>query len=170
MSKGPDDATRLQRTTALVVAGLVLYVPANILPVMTITITGQVEPLTVMGGVQELYDSGLAPIAAIVFIASVFIPFAKLASLCWLLMMQNKPEYRRQRTGLRRIIHKIGSWSMIDVFLLSILVAVGQLGILASVQAEPGAIFFAATLICTIVATEIYEPRLIWRSKETTAA
>lgn len=164
MSK--SDATRLQQTTALVVTGLILYVPANVLPVMTITITGQVEPLTVMGGVQELYDSGLAPIAGIVFIASVFIPFAKLASLCWLLLTQGHEKYQRQRAGLRRIIHAIGSWSMIDIFLLSILVAVGQLGILASVQAEPGALFFAAVLICTIAATEIYRPQLIWRTKE----
>ncbi len=163
MSK--SDATRLQQTTALVVTGLILYVPANILPVMTITITGDVEPLTVMGGVQELYESGLAPIAAIVFLASVFIPFAKLGSLCYLLLTHGKEEHRRGRTTLRRVIHAIGSWSMIDVFLLSILVAVGQLGILASVVAEPGAIFFATVLICTIAATEIYEPQMIWRAK-----
>ena len=81
------DQTRLTYTKALVAAGLIFYIPANILPVMTITITGDVEHLTILGGVQELADSGLAPIAALVFCASIVIPFLKLAVMCWLLMM-----------------------------------------------------------------------------------
>lgn len=160
------DAMRVQRVTALVVAGLILYVPANLLPVMTMTVAGQVEPLTILGGVQELYDSGLAPIAGIVFLASIVVPFGKLASLCWLLMLHGQTGLRRERTAVLRLLHRIGSWSMIDLFLLSILVAVGQLGILASVVAEPGALFFAAVLVMTIGAAEIYETRLIWQNGE----
>ncbi len=69
----PEDR-RLQIARALVVTGIILYVPANILPVMTMTVVGDVEPLTVLGGVQELYDAGLAPIAGIVFLASIVVP------------------------------------------------------------------------------------------------
>ena len=153
---------RLDFARALVVAGIVLYVPANILPVMTITVTGDVEPLTVLGGVQELYDSGLWPIAGVVFLASIVVPFLKLVSLSWILLLHGTPHLRPQRTAVYRILHQIGTWSMIDVFLLAILAAVGQLGILASVQAEPGGMFFAAVLLCTLFAAEIYKPSLIW--------
>ncbi len=156
----------LQRSKALVITGLILYVPANVLPVMTMTVAGDVEPLTVFGGVQELYDSGLAPIAAVVFLASIVVPFFKLASLSWLLFMHGKPAIRRGRSALRRMLHTIGSWSMIDVFLASILAAVGQLGMLASVQIEPGALFFAAVLVCTLIATDSYKTRMIWEPEE----
>lgn len=156
------DAHRLQWAKAFVVTGIILYVPANILPVMTMSIAGDVEPLTVFGGVQELYDSGLAPIAAVVFLASIVVPFCKLACLCWLLFLHGKPVLRPERATVRRIVHLVGSWSMIDVFLLSILTAVGQLGILASVRAEVGGLFFAAVLLCTLFATECYRPRMIW--------
>jgi len=158
------DAQRVQTSTALVVAGLILYVPANTIPVMTITITGQVSPLTVIGGVQELYDAGLAPIAAIVFIASIMVPFLKLACLSWLLLTHGTTYRQRERTAVHRVLHLIGSWSMVDIFLLSILAAVGQLGILASVRANPGALFFAAVLVCSLFAAEIYKPRLIWQT------
>ncbi|GAT31731.1 paraquat-inducible protein A [Terrimicrobium sacchariphilum] len=162
------DETRLSMARSLVVAGLILYIPANILPVMTITITGQVEPLTIMGGVEELYDSGLMPVAAVVFLASIVVPFLKLAVLSWILLLHGSSELRRQRTTMYRILHQVGSWSMIDIFLLSVLTAVGQLGILASVKAEPGGLFFAAVLLCTLFAAEIYHPSLIWKDRRTT--
>ncbi len=161
---GVDRGVGWQRAAALVAAGLVLYVPANVLPVMTITVTGQVEVLTIIGGVLELYHSGLVLVAGIVFLASIVVPFGKLASLSWLLLMHGRPEWRRERTKLLRFLHKIGNWSMIDLFLLSILVGVGQLGILASVEAGPGAFFFAAVLVATLVAAEVYESKWIWQN------
>jgi paraquat-inducible protein A len=168
MSK--TDALCLQQSMALVVTGIILYIPANVLPVMTMTVAGDVQPLTVFGGVQELYDSGLAPVAGVVFIASIVVPFCKLACLSWLLFMHGKPAWRRERSAMHRILHTIGSWSMIDVFLASILAAVGQLGILASVQPEPGGLFFAAVLICTLLATDIYKSRMIWQCEESSLA
>jgi len=162
------DETRLSMARALVVSGLILYIPANILPVMTITITGQVEPLTIMGGVLELYDSGLTPVAAVVFLASIVVPFLKLAVMSWILLLHGSSELRERRTLMYRILHQIGSWSMIDIFLLSVLAAVGQLGILASVKAEPGGLFFAAVLLCTLFAADIYHPSLIWKDRRTT--
>lgn len=160
-----NDGQRLQMAQALVVTGLILYIPANVIPVMTMTVVGDVEPLTVMGGVQELYDSGLAPIAGVVFLASIVVPFCKLAALSWLLLMHGSPAWQRQRGNLRRIVHTVGSWSMVDVFLLSILAAVGQLGSLASVRAEPGALFFAAVLVATLFASESYKSQMIWQTK-----
>lgn len=155
-------ATRLEFSRALVVAGLILYIPANIIPVMIMTVAGEVAPLTVMGGVQELYDSGLTPVAAIVFVASIMIPLLKLLSLSWILLLHGSSDWQRERTTLLRILHQIGTWSMIDIFLLGVLVAVGQLGILASVQAQAGGLFFAAVLLCSLFAAEFYEPRMIW--------
>lgn len=157
------DACRLALSRSLVVTGLILYVPANVLPVMTMTVTGDVEPLTVLGGVQELYDSGLAPVAAVVFVASLLIPLLKLACLSWVHLLHGSAGWRRQRTTMLRVLHQIGTWSMIDIFLLAVLVAVGQLGVLASVEAEPGGLFFAAVLLCTLFAAEFYPPRFIWR-------
>jgi paraquat-inducible protein A len=157
------DQTRLTYTKTLVAAGLVFYIPANILPVMTITITGDVEHLTILGGVQELADSGLAPIAALVFCASIVIPFLKLAVMCWLLLMHGSDRQRMPRAQAFKILHQIGTWSMIDIFLLSVLAAVGQLGILASVEPQPGMLFFTAVLLCTLFAADLYEPRMIWR-------
>lgn len=160
------DDQRIQLAKALTVTGIIFYIPANVLPVMTMTVTGDNEALTVFGGVQELWDSGLAPIAMIVFLASIVVPFGKLASLVWLLTLHGQPVLQRERTTVHRIIHLIGSWSMIDIFLLSILTAVGQLGILASVVPEPGCLFFAGVLLCSLFATDFYKPRMIWMTPE----
>jgi paraquat-inducible protein A len=159
-----SDAARLQWTQAMVVTGIILYIPANVLPVMTMTVVGDVEPLTVMEGVEELYDSGLWPLAVVVFFASIVVPFLKLVSLSWILFMHGKPRWQRKRGNLRRIVHKVGSWSMVDVFLLSILAAVGQLGSLAGIQAESGGVFFSAVLVCSLLAAEFYKPRMIWQT------
>jgi len=161
-----DPRVKRQRAVALVVAGVVLYPFANLLPVMTMTIPGEVAALTVWGGVLELYHVGLWPAAVIVFLASLCVPFLKLFSLSWLLWMDGKPDFRVGRTKLFRILETVGTWSMVDIFLLSVLVAVGQLGTLASVQTEPGALFFAAVLVCTLFAAANYDVRMIWREEK----
>jgi paraquat-inducible protein A len=158
-----DLRLRRQRAVALVICGVILYPFANLLPVMTMTIPGETAALTVWGGVLELYHVGLWPAAVIVFVASMCIPFLKLAALGWLLWMDGRPDYRRGRTKIFRVLETIGTWSMVDIFLLSVLVAVGQLGTLASVTAERGAVFFAAVLVCTLFAASSYDVRSIWR-------
>ena len=157
------DYLRYKLSKALTAAGIILYIPANFLPVMTITITGQVESLTVMGGVIELYETGLVPVAAVVFLASVVVPVVKLVSLSWLLGLHGSDVDQSRRMKVHLFLTRIGTWAMIDIFLLSILVAVGQLGILAGVQAEVGALFFAAMIICTLYAADIYKTYMIWR-------
>lgn len=155
--------SNLEISRALVATGLILYIPANTIPVMTMTVVGDVEPLTVLGGVQELADSGLLPVAGIVFFASIVIPLAKLTALLWIHFLHGTTHAQPQRMTVYRLIHQIGTWSMIDIFLLSVLAAVGQLGILASVRAEPGCLFFAAVLVATLFATSFYHPQYIWQ-------
>jgi paraquat-inducible protein A len=160
--KTMSDALRVELSRALAVTGFLLYLPANIFPVMTITITGKVEPLTVLGGVQELYHTGLIPVAGIVFLASIVLPAVKLGMLTWILLLHGTDKHRNPRMALHAFLLKIGTWAMIDIFLLSILTAVGQLGVLASVVPEKGAFFYAGMLVCSILAVDIYKPRLIW--------
>jgi len=162
-----SDRFRLEIARALVVTGALLYIPSNVLPVMTMTIVGKSEPLTVLGGVKELWDSNLPLIAGVVFLASFVVPFLKLATLGWILFLHGTDRHRARRNSLHAIVRRIGSWSMIDIFLLSVLAAVGQLGALASVTAEPGAIFFCIVLVSCLLAAEIYKPRLIWETSVT---
>jgi paraquat-inducible protein A len=164
--KSLSDRFRFDLSRALVIAGFIFYIPANFLPVMTITITGEVEPLTVMGGVWELYETGLAPVALIVFLASVVVPLLKLSIMAWILVLHGTDIHRQRRMELHGFLLKIGTWAMIDIFLLSVLTAVGQLGILASVTPERGALFYAAMLISNVLATDIYKPWLIWQESE----
>ena len=159
-----SDDLRLELSRALMVTGFLLYIPANILPVMTIIITGQVENLTVLGGVEELYHTGLVPVAGVVFLASILLPVVKLFILAWILSLHGTPRHRNTRMALHAFLLKIGTWAMIDIFLLSVLIAVGQLGILASVIPQKGALFYGAMLICSILATDIYKPRMIWET------
>jgi paraquat-inducible protein A len=159
-----SDRFRVDLARALVVTGALLYIPSNVLPVMTMTIVGKSEPLTVLGGVKELWDSGLPLIAGVVFLASFVVPFLKLATLGWILSLHGTDRHRQRRNTMHAIVHRIGSWSMIDIFLLSVLAAVGQLGALASVTAESGAIFFCIVMVTCLLAAEIYKPRLIWET------
>jgi paraquat-inducible protein A len=163
-----NDSQRLhfEIVKSAVFIGLLLYIPANTIPVMTITINGNVEPLTVMGGVLEMYQSGLWPVALIIFLASIFIPLCKLLLLSGLILLHGSQTFCTTRTRLRRILVKLGSWSLIDIFLLSVITAVGQLGVFASVDPQPGSIFFSIVLLCNIIATELYRPYWIWEPQK----
>ncbi|MBX9742887.1 MAG: paraquat-inducible protein A [Chthoniobacterales bacterium] len=158
----PADHNRFYLVSALVMTGLILYIPSNVIPVMTMTVNGDVQALTVMGGVREMLESGLWPVALIIFLASIVVPFLKLTVMSALLLLQGRRWHQRVRSMLRRIMITIGSWAMIDIFLLSIIAAVGQLGMLASVHAEPGALFFAGVLLCNIFSYEFYKASWIW--------
>jgi len=106
-------------------------------------------------------------VAVLVFCASIVIPFLKLVCMCWLLMLHGSDRLRARRSKLFHILHQVGTWSMIDIFLLSVLAAVGQLGVLASVAPQPGVVFFAAVLLCTLFAADVYQPRMIWQPNPT---
>lgn len=154
----------LQRTWALVLAALIFYVPANLFPIMTVTSLGKTQSDTILSGVIFLLHHGMWPLAAVVFVASIFVPLLKLLILILLLLsVQLKSRWRpRERTRLYRITEAIGRWSMVDVYVVTILVALVHLGNLASIQAEAGAVFFCAVVIITMFAAAAFDPRLIW--------
>lgn len=154
----------LARTWALLVSGYVLYVPANIFPVMVIVSFGKQETSTIFSGVVELARGGMLPIAVLVFCASIAIPILKLVSLTFV-AASVQFRWRCQpvgRTKLYRIVEGIGRWSMIDVFVISILVALIQLERVATIEPSLGALCFAAVVILTMFAAMSFDPRLIW--------
>jgi paraquat-inducible protein A len=154
----------LQRTSALVIAGFVLYLPANVLPVLSIERFGHEQPSTILSGVRELISAGLWPLAIIVFTASIVVPLLKLSGLSLMLALTHwrSPRWLVGRTLLYRFIDFIGRWSSIDLFMISILVALVQFGALTRVRAEDGAVAFAAVVVVTMFASRCFDPRLMW--------
>jgi len=154
----------LQRTIALVITATLLYIPANVLPIMTTTMLGTAEPSTILGGVVLLIHHGSYPIAAVIFIASVMVPTGKLLAitwLCWSVARKQKTSLQ-QRTRMYRVVEFVGKWSMTDVFVVAILVGLIQLGGLLTISAGSAAIAFGGVVVTTIIAAESFDPRLIW--------
>ncbi|AFK70136.1 paraquat-inducible protein A [Pseudomonas putida SJTE-1] len=156
------------RTWALLIAASILYIPANILPIMTVSTLGQGSPDTIMSGVITLLKHGMVPIAAVVFIASILVPTFKLVGIGLLLysVQRRQPLSARQRILMYRFIEFIGRWSMLDIFVIAILVAVVNFGRIASVEANLGAVAFATVVILTMLAALTFDPRLIWDNTE----
>ena len=157
----PDSLTR---SWALLAAAAVLYVPANTLPVLTVIRLGQGAPSTILGGVEELGSAGMWPLAALVFVASIAVPMLKLVGLSVLLISTHRRcrTYLAERTLLYKIVEAVGRWSMIDVFMISILTALVQAGALATVIPGPGVLCFCAVVILTMLAANSFDPRLMW--------
>jgi paraquat-inducible protein A len=154
----------ISRTWALLVAAAILYIPANVLPVMTLVNFGWGQPATILGGVRQLAAAGMWPLAALVFFASITVPVLKLIGLAVLLIsIRLRSRGRlRERTQLYRIIDSIGRWSMIDVFMISILTSLVRMGLLASLIPGPGVISFCSVVILTMFAAMSFDPRLMW--------
>ena len=152
------------RAWALLIAAYVLIVPANVLPVMVSGSLFGSESDTIMSGVAFRWSDGSWLLAAILFIASIAVPFAKLLAMTFLLVSVQRrstlaPE---QRTRLYRVLEFVGRWSMIDIYVAAILTALVQFGGLMSIQAGPGAIAFGSVVVLTMFAAESFDPRLIW--------
>lgn len=154
----------LSRTWALLVAAAICYVPANVYPIMAVTSFGKTQADTILSGVIYLFVHGMWPLALIVFVASVVVPVLKLIGLTALVIsVQRKSQWRpRERARLYRIVEVVGRWSMVDVYVVTILVALVHLGSLASVEAEIGSFFFGAVVVLTLLASQSFDPRLIW--------
>lgn len=157
-------ANSVARVWACVVAAAILFVPANMFPVMTISQGGRGGPKTILGGVVELAENKLYALAVIVFLASVAIPLLKLGILTSVLVLTGRrsPAYLPMRVRLYKFVRAIGRWSMIDVFMLAALVGLLHMGPLAHVSPDPGALAFAAVVVLTMLATEALDPRLMW--------
>ena len=158
----------LTRTWALLITAAILYIPANLLPIMTVSSLGQGDPSTIMSGVIQLVQHGMFPIAAVVFIASILVPTFKLVGIGLLLfsVQRHQPLSAQQRIVMYRFIEFIGRWSMLDIFVIAILVALVNFGRLASVEANLGAAAFASVVILTMLAAVTFDPRLIWDNTE----
>jgi paraquat-inducible protein A len=158
----------ISRSWAFVLAAVLLYIPANVYPVMIITQLLETRPFTIMGGIVELADYGLWPLALLVFLASITIPLMKLLTLGYMLITTQlgSAEHLLGRTVAFRIIEFIGRWSMIDVFMISILVALVRFGQFANIQADLGAPCFAGVVVLTMFAAECFDPRLMWDAAE----
>jgi len=151
-------------TAALVTAGFLLYIPANALPVLTLVSLGHRQSNTIITGVLELMHNRLWPLALIVFLASIVVPLLKLCGLTWMLLatLQRSPRLLVGRTRLHRMIEAVGSWSNLDVFVASVLVALLQFGAIAQAQAGAGLTAFSAVVILTMIATRTFDTRLMW--------
>ncbi len=155
------------RSWALTITAALLYIPANVLPMMTVSRFDSGKPDTIMSGVIELVNHGMIPIAILVFTASVLVPLLKLIGMFWLLISVQRPMLgMRRQMRLYRLIVWVGRWSMLDIFIISILVALVQFGQLGSVTAGPGAYAFSAVVVITMLAAASFDPRLLWDSSE----
>ena len=158
----------LSRTWALLITAVLMYLPANALPVMKTTSFGATSADTIMSGVVYFLKHGDWPLALVIFIASVLIPLLKMIALAFLLWSVHRhSRFRhRERTVLYRITELIGRWSMVDVFVVALLVALVHMGNLADIQPGLGAMAFASVVILTMIAAMTFDPRLIWDHQE----
>jgi paraquat-inducible protein A len=154
----------IQRSLALVIAAIIFYVPANLLPITRTAALGKVQSDTIMSGVIYFLHHGDWPLALVIFTASIAVPMLKLLILLYLIWSVCRRSRSRplDRTKLYRITEAVGRWSMTDVFVVTILVALVQLGFLANVEAGPGAMYFCLVVITTMFAAMAFDPRLIW--------
>jgi paraquat-inducible protein A len=154
----------LGRTAAFSLAALTLYIPANIYPILRMNLYGAHSESTVWDGCRALFEHGEVLVAAVVFLASMVIPVLKLVGLFFLVVAAatGSPRGRAARTWIYRAIDVIGPWAMLDVFLLSVLVALVKLGELATVLPGPGLLAFSAMVLLTILASSSFDPHLIW--------
>lgn len=160
-ARKPDSVSR---TWALVIAAAVLYVPANYYPVLTVMQLGAGSPSTIIGGVRELVATGMYPLAALVFFASVAVPTLKLVGLSIMLVatQTGRSGWLHDRTRLYYVVRWIGRWSMIDIFMEALLGALVRFGTVITIEPGIGAVAFCGVVILTIFAAETFDPRLMW--------
>jgi paraquat-inducible protein A len=161
----PRKTYSVQRTWALLIAAAILYIPANTMPMMTLMRIGHSgTPSTLLSGVQDMATSGFWSLAVLVFFASFLVPLFKLLGLSALLITTQRGtrDLLRERTLIYRIVDSIGRWSMIDVFMISIITATARMGRLGSVFPGFGAVAFCAVVVLTMLAAHSFDPRLIW--------
>ena len=160
----PRKLHSVQASVALLITAVVCYIPANVLPIMHTTQLGQSTANTILGGVLVLWDIGAYPTALVIFIASVIIPVAKIMALAWLnwsvVRAETLPADRHH--VLFRVVETIGSWSMVDVFVVTLLVALVRFTGLLSITPGPAALAFCGLVVFTMLAALAFDPRLLW--------
>lgn len=164
-SRKPDSAGR---TWALLATAAILYLPANLMPVTRVVSLGRPHEDTILSGVDYFLRTGSWPLALVIFVASVLVPLSKFVVFSFLLVsVQMRSRWRpRLRAGLYRLAESVGRWSMVDIFAITLMVAMLQAGNLASVVPRPGAMAFALMVVATILAARCFDPRLVWDALE----
>lgn len=154
----------LENTIALVVAAAALFIPSHLLPMLTVTELGVVQPKTIMAGILAFWEDRAYPISIVIFTASVLIPVLKISALIWLCAAA-KGRVNPSPTSLGRVYwltELLGRWSMIDIFVVGILVSLVQFGNYTSIVPGPGALAFGAVVMLTMFAAMNFDPRLLW--------
>ncbi|MHC8286489.1 paraquat-inducible protein A [Pseudomonas sp. XS1P51] len=154
----------LARTWAYLLASLVFYVPANLLPVMNTTMLGSGSDSTIMAGVLEFWQHGAWDIALIIFIASIAVPGIKFVALTMLLVTVQRDSLwaRKERSKLYRFVELIGYWSMLDVIVVALVAALVKFQALGDIEPRPGILFFGLVVVFTMLSAMSFDPRLIW--------
>jgi len=162
----------IARTWALVIAAAVLYIPANYYPVLTVMPLGAGAPSTILGGVRELISSRMYPLAVLVFFASIAVPLLKLVGLSTMLVatQTGRSGWLRDRTRLYHVVRWVGRWSMIDIFMESLLGALVKFGNVITIEPGVGAMAFCAVVILTMLAADAFDPRLMWDAAQVSSA
>jgi len=168
-ARKPDS---IVRTWALVIAAYVLYIPANILPVLETNSIIEQTSDTILGGAIRLWSQGAWPLSVVIVVASFVVPLAKLFALTYLLATVHSGDTAntRRRTQIYRVVDYIGRWSMVDIFVGGLLVGLVQFPPFATVSAGPAAAAFGAVIILTILASRSFDPRLLWDASARPAA
>ncbi|MFC5526539.1 paraquat-inducible protein A [Rhodanobacter ginsengisoli] len=156
------------RTWALLIAAFLMYIPANLLPIMRTASLNDIDDNTILSGVVELWVKGSPDLAVIVFTASILVPMLKFLVLSTLLLSCHRGSdwARLQRARLYRLVEFIGYWSMLDVFVVALLTALVRFSVLSRVEPLPGVIFFGLTVVLTMLASMSFDPRLIWDGRD----
>lgn len=154
----------IQKTWALIITATIALVPANLLPITVLSTRGAPKPETIMSGIINLFQSDMPVVASVVFIASIVVPIAKLVGLALILagLHMHIELSDRQRVQMFRFIDFIGRWSMLDLFVLSIMIAVFSHHKIIDVAAGPGATAFGLAVVLTLFAAKTFDTRLIW--------
>lgn len=158
----------IQKTLALLITAVLFYIPANLLPIMVTTLLGNQIESTILSGVILFFDQGAYFVASVIFIASIIIPVAKMIAILWLcLSVKSAHSIKKDELmTLYRITEFIGKWSMIDVFVVAILVALVQIGNLMSIKPGLAALSFAIVVILTMISARCFDSRLLWDKSE----
>jgi paraquat-inducible protein A len=158
----------IARTWAFLISAVILYIPANVLPVMDTSSLFGAQEDTILSGVVYLWTSGSWPLAVVVFIASIAVPMLKIIAIMFLVISAQFRSTRllERRTRIYRLVELVGRWSMLDIYVITILVALVQFSALATIKAGPAAIAFGAVVVLTMFAAMSFDPRLIWDAVE----
>ena len=163
----PRKYKSIEFTLAWLIASAIMFIPANLVPMMVFTAVGNEDASTIMGGIIAFIEMGMLPVAIIIFIASFLIPLSKIAGIAILLygVHQGPRLEPEQRTKLYRLVEFLGPWSMLDVFVVSIMAAVVNLGFVTTIVPAPGITYFALMVVFTMFSAGSFDPRLLWDSQ-----